>query len=212
LSSQVIVGPLREPLPLKKIQYDVPAIRFYKRGVGTDDPYIQFISFYHVLEYYFINVSDRILYNRLSRVFVDPAFRPVPRHLDKVILAVEDHKRTNDETEMLKNVIASFVDEGDVIEFINHHEDRIKSKIYSDKNECFGEELEKITLREGHVFGLLAKRIKTIRNTLVHLSDRYDRKERYLPGPEADRVLLRGIPLLRFIAERVIIATAESLE
>src|SRR5262249_49378587 len=47
-------------LPLKQVQYDIPAVRFYQRGVATDDAYIQFISFYHVLEYYFISVSDDI--------------------------------------------------------------------------------------------------------------------------------------------------------
>jgi hypothetical protein len=202
----------REPLPLKRIQYDISAVRFYKRGLGTDDAYIQFISFYHVLEYYFISVSDDILYKRLSRLLVDPEFRLRPRYLDKLILAVEDHKRTNDETEMLKNVMAQYVEEKELTEFILAQEARDKSKIYTEKNECFGEELEKMVIREGHVFGPLAKRIKTIRNTLVHSSDRYERKERYLPGPEADRVLLREVPLLRYVAERVIIATARSLE
>jgi hypothetical protein len=200
-----------DTLPIKRIVYDIPAVRLYQRGLGTDDAYIQFISFYHVLEYYFVNVSDSILYRKLSRLFVDPAFRPTARHLDKLILAVEDHKRTNDETEMLKNVLTEYVDEKEVADFIQNHEAREIAKIYTEKSECFGDELEKMTIREGHILGPIAKRIKTIRNKLIHSSDRYERKERYLPGPEADRVLLREIPLLRFIAERVIIATARSL-
>jgi hypothetical protein len=202
----------REPLLLKRVEYDVPALRFYQRGVATDDAYIQFISFYHVLEYYFISVSDDILYKRLSRVFVDPVFRPTPRHFDKIILTVEDHKRTNDETEMLKNVLSNYCDEKEIMEFIQNHELREKAKIYTEKADCFGEELEKLTMREGHIFGPVAKRIKVIRNTLVHSSDRYERKERYLPSPEADRVLRREVPLLRFLAERVVIATARALE
>ena len=165
-----------------------------------------------MLEYYFISVSDDILYKRLSRAFVDPAFRPSPRHFDKIILAVEDHKRTNDETEMLRNVLSAYCDDKEVIEFIQGYETREKAKIYIEKAECFGEDLEKLTLREGHIFGPIAKRIKVIRNTLVHSSDRYERKERYLPSPEADRVLLREVPLLRFLAERVVIATARALE
>jgi hypothetical protein len=202
----------REPLPLKRVQHDIPALRFYQRGIAADDAYIQFISFYHVLEYYFISVSDDILYKKLSRVFVDPAFRPTPRHFDKIILAVEDHKRTNDETEMLRNVLSTYCDDKEVIELIQGHETHEKAKIYTEKAECFGEELEKLTLREGHIFGPIAKRIKVIRNTLVHSSDRYERKERYLPSPEADKVLLREVPLLRFLAERVVIATARALE
>ena len=33
-------------LPLKRIRYSLPALRFYQRGVATDDTYIQFLSFY----------------------------------------------------------------------------------------------------------------------------------------------------------------------
>jgi hypothetical protein len=199
-------------LPLKRIRYSLPALRFYQRGVATNDAYIQFLSFYHVLEFNFVSVSDRILYAKLSRIYMDPIFRPVPLELDKVILAVEEHKRTNDETEMLRNVLLSYVDEKETIAFIEEYEQTEKTKIYTEKSECFGEELEKLTLRENHVFGLIAKRVKTIRNTLVHSSDRYERKERYLPGPDADRALYREIPLIRFLAERVIIATAQPLD
>jgi hypothetical protein len=113
---------------------------------------------------------------------------------------------------MLRNVLSAYCDDKEVIEFIQGYETREKAKIYIEKAECFGEDLKKLTLREGHIFGPIAKRIKVIRNTLVHSSDRYERKERYLPSPEADRVLLREVPLLRFLAERVVIATARALE
>jgi hypothetical protein len=203
---------IQDGMYLKRVKYDDPAVRFYHRGVSAEDAYIQFISFYHVLEYHFVSVSDRILYNRLSRIFIDPAFRPAAAHFDKIITAVEDHKRTNDETEMLKNVLTQYTDERDIIEFIEKYEKKENAKIYSDKNQAFGEDLEKIQLKEGgHIFTPLAKRIKTIRNTLVHSSDRYERKQRYLPGPEADKVLVQEVPLMKFIAERVIIATARKL-
>ena len=112
---------------------------------------------------------------------------------------------------MLRNVLSAYCDDKDIMEFIQSYEIREKAKVYTEKTDCFGEELEKITLREGHTFGSIAKQIKVIRNTLVHSSDRYERKERYLPSSEADRVLLREVPLLRFLAEKVIIATARAL-
>ncbi len=201
----------RSPLPLRSVKYDIPVLRFYQRGVATDDAYIQFISFYHVLEFYFITVSDNILYERLRRIILDPIFRAVPKHLDKIITATEEHKRANDETEMLKNVLGAYVDENEVIEFVGKYEEKEKVKIFTEKSECFGEELEKITLKEGHTLSAISRRIKTIRNTLIHSSDRYERKDRYLPGIEADRVLQREVPLLKFIAERAIIATARPL-
>src|SRR5262249_33689967 len=46
------------PLPLKLVDYDISPLRFYQRAIAVDDAYVKFISFYHVLEYYFVTVSD----------------------------------------------------------------------------------------------------------------------------------------------------------
>jgi hypothetical protein len=68
-----------------------------------------------------------------------------------------------------------------------------------------------VKLEEGHVFGNIAKRIKVLRNALVHSSDRYDRNERFVPLTSAyEKIIRREIPLLRFLAERVVIATSRS--
>ncbi|SBV33198.1 conserved protein of unknown function [uncultured Sphingopyxis sp.] len=197
-----------DEFPLKNVVYDGAVTKFYQRAVSSDDAYTSFISFYHILEYYFVSVSDNRLYNRLERIVNDPAFSARQKQLDRIIASVDEHGRESDETEMLKGVLLEFVDEGDLLRFIEKYEDRPASKIYTEKTTCFGYEIDKMNLKAGHIFGPIAKRIKTIRNALVHSSDRYERKERYVPGEEASRVLMRELPLLRFLAEKVIIATA----
>lgn len=199
-----------DQFPLKSMRYDRNVTRFYQRAVSTDDAYTSFISFYHILEYFFISVSDAKLYNRLERIVNDPAFSARRKQLDRIITSVDEHTRESDETEMLKGVLAEFVEEDDLLEFLNRYEAHLEEKLYTEKASCFGYELEKMTFRSGHLFGPLAKRIKTIRNALIHSSDRYERKDRYVPGEEASRMLTRELPLLRFLAEKVIIATAQS--
>jgi hypothetical protein len=47
-----------DELPLPRVNFNSDIIRFYQRGMSTDDPVNQFLSFYQVLEYYFVSVSD----------------------------------------------------------------------------------------------------------------------------------------------------------
>lgn len=197
--------------PFKGTRYDETVTRFYKRAVASDDAYTSFISFYHVLEYHFVSVSDERLYRQLERVIHDPAFSARRKHLDRIITSVDEHSRESDETEMLKGVLTEFVEEGDLLAFIVNYEEHLGKKLYTEKARCFGYELEKMTLKPTHIFGPVAKRIKTIRNALVHSSDRHERKDRYVPGDEASKLLALELPLLRFLAERVIIATARTV-
>lgn len=194
--------------PFKNLIYDENIIRFYQRALSTDDAYIQFLSYYHIMEYFFINVNDRILYDKLSRIINDPTFRSKPRHLDKIIVSISDHKKISDETEMLKNVLKEFVSENEAIEFISDYEKSTKEKLYSERSDFLAMSLDRVTLADGHVLSAISKRIKSIRNCLIHSSDRYERNERYIPSLKTDDRLRKEIPLLQFLAEKIIIATA----
>ncbi len=195
-------------LPLPQVVFNQDVVRFYQRGMSTDDPVNQFLSFYHVLEYYFVAVSDEQLYQRLSRRLNDPKFSATPSNLDRMIQDTLDHKRETDETEMLKLVLNKFIDETELIEFIEAYEEYLDDRMYSKKRSVFGESVE-VRLVAGHVIGNLAKRIKLIRNALVHSSDRYERQQRYVPTAKAEDMIRREIPLMKYLAERVVIASAK---
>jgi hypothetical protein len=195
-------------LPLKKVLYTPDIIRFYLRGMSSADPVNEFLSFYQVLEYFFVSVSDEHLYQKLAQHINDPKLSSSPTYLDQIIQEVLEHKSETDETEMLKSVLCKFVDEKGLIEFIKAYETYLGETPFTKKHVVFGEELE-VKLALGHTCGNIAKRIKTIRNALVHSSDRYERKERYIPSATAEKLIQREIPLLKYVAERVIIASAK---
>lgn len=195
-------------LPLPQVGFNPDIIRFYQRGMGTYDPVDQFLSFYHVLEYYFVAVSDEQLYSKLSRRINDPRFSTTPSYLDRIIQDALNHKRKTDETDMLKLVLEKYVDEAGLIEFIAAYEEYLGEKIYTRKRSVFGESVE-VRLVSGHVFGNLATRVRVTRNALVHSSDRYERQQRYIPTVKAENSISREIPLMRYLAERVIIAAAK---
>lgn len=201
------VTPGRE-FPLKRVSYNKNLIKYYKRAISINDPIIQFLSFYHIIEYFFLQTDDEILYDRMRRVLSDPLFRIKPRYMDSLIMKIEDHRRSSDETEMLKNVIAKYVDKADIVNSITDIEKLLNKRIYSDKYKIFDYEFEKINTGEAHIIGYIAKRIKIIRIFLVHSSDRYERRERYVPGSDTNAILGQEIHLLKFLAEQIIIATS----
>jgi len=169
---------------------------------------LQFLTFYQILEYFFIKVSDELLYQKISCQLNDPKFKTTKtRNLDHLIHIIEEHKRTNNETEMLKNVLKKFIDDSDIIKFIQAYEAYIGKNLYTKKRTLFGEEITQAN-KTGHIFGNIAKIIKTVRNALVHSSDRYERYERHIPFSESTEIVRNEIPLVKFLAEKVIIASA----
>ncbi len=193
------------PLPKAKINRDVA--RFYQRGMAVEDPVNQFLSFYQVMEYFFLSVSDEELYRKLATLVNDPLFSSRPKHLDKIIQATISHKRESDETEMLRLVLRKHVDESELIAFIDAYETHLGDKWFTRKRKLFGEDNE-IRTTTGHVVGNVAKRVKLIRNALVHSSDRYNRQENFVPTRATEAEIRKEVPLVKYLAEKVIIASS----
>lgn len=197
--------------PLPRVSYNTDLIRFYQLGRSSDILVLQFLAFYQVLEYFFIKVSNEKLYDQLSRRLNDPKFKTTPDHLDHLIQDVIEHRRITDETEMLKNVINKFIDEKELIKFIQMYEDHLGEELYTKRRDLFGEKVH-VPLRSGHVVGNIAKTIKVVRNALVHSSDRHERFPRHVPFSESTKIVEYEIPLVKFLAEKVIIASAKPRE
>jgi len=195
-------------LPLGEVNFKSDIIRFYQFGMSTNIPELQFLTYYQVLEYHFVSISNEKLYDKLSNRIKDPRFSLSYSNLDRLVQQVIKHRHETDETEMLKNVLNRFVDEKELIEFIEAYEKHLGQNIYSKRHSVFGVSVE-VKLQEGHVIGNIAKHIKEIRNALVHSTDRYERKVRHIPFTKTTKKIEQDIPLMKFLAERVIIASAE---
>lgn len=199
-------------LPIPKLSLNNTLIKFHKQATSTDIPSLKYLAFYQILEYFFLTVADENLYNNLSRRINDLKFTTDSSNLDRLIQDVTNHKRINDETEMLKNVLKKYVQEDDLMEFIVEFEKHLDKSIYTSKRIVFGTSISATALNSGHVFGNIAKTIKAIRNALVHSSDRHERNDRYIPySKEGTQLIEDEIPLIKFLAEKVIIANASKI-
>lgn len=201
--------------PLPKCKYNQDLVVHYQRGVAADDPLQAFMEFYKVLEYFFVKVTDEELYGRLSSRINNPRFMTTPENLDRIIHDVSQHQATTDETEMLKAVLASYLLEEEVVEFVKKFEAHLEEKHFTQLS-GIGQRLgltttEALKFDKGHFLPALSRRLKSLRNSLVHSSDRHERKERLVPSNRnALAFIHREVPLLRFLAEKVIIANADA--
>ena len=64
--------PPDESMALPAGRFNPDTVRFYKRALAAADPVTKFLSFYHVLEYHFVEVDDEALRQRLMGRMCDP--------------------------------------------------------------------------------------------------------------------------------------------
>lgn len=193
---------------IPNVAYNDDLLKYYKVAKSSIFPNQQFLSYYHVLEYFFLRVSDENLHTSVKAIVNSPAFSSSYENVSRLMGALKKHDNSSDETEMLKAVLTKYVDEEELISFIQELEKGANEKLYSDtKKKVFGQPAA-INLQKGHAVHAAARVTKQIRNALVHSSDKYNREDCFLPLSESEHVVRSYVPLVRFLAERVIYATA----
>tara|TARA_R100001198_G_C5224135_1_gene205315 strand:- start:57 stop:1289 length:1233 start_codon:yes stop_codon:yes gene_type:complete len=194
---------------IPKSNYEDDLVGFYKVAKSSIFPTQSFLSYYHVLEYNFLKVSDEELFNKTKSVINSTTFNASYDNVNKLLSILQKHERNLDETSMLKRVLTKFIDEDEFIQFITEIENSAKDKIFSKPKEpIFGERIP-LSLEIGHALSNTAKIIKHIRNSLVHSSDKYTREECVIPFSESESIVIKYIPILRYLAEKVIYANAK---
>lgn len=194
---------------IPRANYLEDLVSYYKVAKSSQFPNQAFLSYYHILEYFFLRVSDEKIFESVKAHVNSLSFSANYENINKLLALVKKADNTSDETEMLKSVLNRYVAESDLIDFLLSLEKESGEKIFSDtKKVVFGEKAS-IKLEKGHALSNSAKVIKHIRNSLVHSSDRYSREDCFLPFSESESIVFEYVPLIRFLAERVIFATAE---
>lgn len=194
---------------IPKADYLDDLVSYYKVAKSSQFPNQAFLSYYHILEYFFLRVSDEKIFESVKAHVNSLDFSATYENINKLLAIVKKADNTSDETEMLKSVLNKYVVESDLVEFLVSLEDKSGEKIFSDtKKIVFGEKAT-IKLEHGHALSNCAKVIKHIRNSLVHSSDRYSRENCFLPFSESESTVAEYVPLIRHLAERVIFATAK---
>lgn len=196
-------------LEIPRASYDDAAVTFYKVAKSSQFPSQVFLAYYHILEFHFLRVADEGLFNAVCAQLNNPDFRSTYENVTKLLAAIKRNDNTSSEKEMLLGVLRKYVAEEEFIDFVEEFETSYGERIFSKaKNQIFGERYS-IKLDKGHALNTGATIIKHIRNALVHSSDKYAREDCFLPLSESEDDVVKYIPIVKFMAERVIFATAK---
>ena len=156
-----------------------------------------------------MRVSDEQLHESVRSHVNSLTFSSSYENINKLLSIVQKHDSASDETEMLKSVLTKHVDENDLIEFLLSLEKESDKKLFSDTKKMIFGERATIRLEVGHALSNSARVIKHIRNSLVHSSDRYTREDTVLPFSESEAIVFQYVPVVKYLAEKVIYATAK---
>lgn len=189
----------------------------YQMGLAAENPFVAFLSYYHVAEHFFESVFNDEIIETVRMRITQPGFSY--RRKKDISQLINDVKRayqfraeniTFNELEALKLTLERY-SPLDQLKGNLHQFDENLFNYYKNDEVSFskGPPIPWDDSDDKQVFKLLAKRIYQTRNALVHSKE--GERTRYTPFTD-DSALNMEIPLLRFIAESIIVGTSKIIE
>lgn len=199
--SQIDTPPLRN--------YSVDVVDYYRLALASNDSYIKYISFYHVMEYFFDEVFKKKLVSDLQSKITHPDFSyKKEEKIYEIAQFVKNRFQMNNdsgqgnELESLKFVLGEYI----IIDEVKKRIENISQgsvQYYQTTKVQFCSAPTIPWSDMNGVYTYIAKRIYYTRNSLVH-SKSGKNQSRYRPYKD-DICLQREIPLVKAIAELIII-------
>lgn len=188
-------------------------VHHYQLAVGAENPFLEFISYYHVAEHFFETVFNQDLVERIRSKLTQPDFSYKRKKdiggLIKDIsksLQIRNDSITFSELEALRLTLENYIDFEDLKSKIDDYDPTL-SGYYRTTKVSFsnGDEFDLSGSDEVVLAKKLASRIYKTRNAIVHSKD--SDKSKYMPFRD-DKILVKEVPLIRFIAEQIIIESS----
>lgn len=206
--SQMDAAPARE--------YTADVVDYYRLALSSRDPYIKYLSFYHIMEYFFDEVFKKKMIADLKDKITHPDFSykndekiyDVARFI-KNRWRMNDESGQGDELETLKFVLNEYISIDDLRTRIDAIDSSALSYYQGNKVPFCDAPIVGWNDSQGAITQI-AKRIYYTRNALVH-SKSGKNKERYRPYKD-EKQLQKEIPLAKAIAEMIIINSSQTID
>lgn len=206
-----------EELDAPRLLYKQDLTEQYHMAVSSEDPFVQFIGFYHIMEYFYEEIYKEGVVNDVKEILLDPGFSTKRKKDIMKLVDLINKKRTEStvgsELEALELTLKKYIDIEKISEKLNEiDEDIIEYYKNNTVNFSNGDAIDLIGDKK-HIFKKLANRVYKTRNSLVHSKSNEVRlNERGIYKPFKDsKALLKEIPLLKVISEEIIIKSASEL-
>lgn len=188
-------------------------IHHYQLAVGTENPMLEYISYYHIAEHFFENVFNDELIEKVKAKITHPEFSyKRKKDISSLIkdigksIKMRDEYMTFNELEGLRLTLQKFINLPDLIEKVNEYDSALVEYYKFNQVDFSGAKV--VDLRNDDielVYKNLASRIYQTRNAIVHSKE--TEKSKYTPFKD-DSKLVKEVPLLRFISEQIIFSTS----
>lgn len=190
--------------------YNEDLVQHYLLAVSTDNPVIEYLSYYHILEHFYEAVFNDDLLENIKTKITDPGFsykrkKDIGQLINTIkrSLQIRSETITFSESEALRLCLSKYIRLPELITKLSEYDESLLGYYKTTKVEFSGgNEVDIENNDEEGVFKALTKRIYATRNALVHSKD--GDKSKYTPFKD-DRILVKEVPLMRFIAEMVVL-------
>ena len=202
-----------EKISAPKRIYKKELVEQYNMASITEDPFIQYLCYYHILEHFYEHVYKEQLITIVKEQLTMPNFsikkdKEIIKLIDRIKEKIKVDKQNfdGDELESLELVIKKYIDIDSLQSKIEENNDQLVD--YYDKQKInFSKGIPVNFNDKENLYKNIAKRIYSTRNALVHYkSNDFTQKEKGMYRPFDDRPeLTKEVPLIRILAEEVII-------
>lgn len=192
----------------KKI-FNEKLIYYYQQALSTDNPVLKYLSYYQILEYFFDIVAKANEIKEVRDNITHPDF--LNKNDESIVDLIDLIKTTKrEDKKSLLLVLEEYLKETklkkDLINYNSSYYDYLKTcgvKFANAKN-----------LREEGKNNVISKqsiseRIIKVRNALTH--SKQGKNEVYIPFTKHEEELRKELPLIRFVAEQIIINSSEEI-
>lgn len=190
----------------------------YYMALSSNDIYVKFLCYYHIFEFFFEEIYQEELFKSIKEIILNPSFSlKKNKDIAKIIETVNKKNKQNkpgfqgNELEALELTLEKYIDCLDLVNCI----EPCYIQYYKNCGVPFssGDAIDLTDVNNQKIFKKLAARIYKTRNALVHSkSNDFRLKEKGIYHPFSDKSALeKEIPLMKYIAEVLIIKTAKEL-
>lgn len=197
--------------------YNSSLVKYYYQGLSIDIPFAQYLAFYHVAEYFFQTVAEDEAFKEIEDFITRPSFSPhrkedLRRFYEKIKKRMRSQKENDvwDEKVGFLLCLKKYIPDLSVLKTSIQAIDTAALDYYKATKVSFADDANEINFDStpDEVYACIRNRVYSVRNAIVHSKD--GERLKYEPFKH-DRELAKELPLVRAIAEEIIINASQAI-
>ena len=199
-------------------QYNQSLVKYYYQGLSSDIPFAQYLAFYHVPEYFFQAIAEDDAFKEIEDFITHPSFSPrkkedIRRFYNKVrkIMYTQKENDVWDEKVGFILCLKKYIPDLEVFKATISALDPSALEYYKTTEVSFADAgcTVNFDATPDNVYANIRNRVYSVRNAIVHSKE--GERLKYEPFRH-DKDLAKEIPLIRAIAEEIIINSSKPID